>query len=156
MATPEGPEFDDQVRLQLREEISGGAPEGQRFVVDAVREVDALSAVDMLGIGVDAVNIIGAAATALLFVAIFAFPSGRFEPRWTAIPFLLLLPTYLIDSPVVGLVVVLSALIVLISRYRAVGPGMERLQLRWAFFGLGVGMTRFIRTDGDARAKQPD
>lgn len=95
---------------------------------------------DMLGIGVDAVNIIGAAATALLFVAIFAFPSGRFEPRWTAIPFLLLLPTYLIDSPVVGLVVVLSALIVLISRYRAVGPGMERLQLRWAFFGLGVGM----------------
>ncbi|MCL6684282.1 hypothetical protein [Sphingomonas alba] len=95
---------------------------------------------DMLGIGVDALNIIGAVATALLFVALFAFPSGRFEPRWTSIPFVVLIPAFLVDSPIVGLVVVVSALVVLVSRYRAVGPGMERLQLRWAFLGLVAGM----------------
>lgn len=98
---------------------------------------------DLLGIAVTALNIIGAAATVLLFVALFAFPSGRFEPRWTSVSLVLLIPIALVESPIVGLVAVLSALVVLISRYRAVGPGAERLQLRWAFLGLVVGMILF-------------
>lgn len=98
---------------------------------------------DMLGIGIDALNIIGASATVLLFLAIFAFPSGRFEPRWTSFALVLLVLIALVDSPIVGLIAVLSALAVLICRYRAVGPGTERLQLRWAFFGLVLGMVLF-------------
>jgi hypothetical protein len=39
----------------------------------------------------------------------------------------------------VGGFLVLSALAALISRYRRVGEGIERLQLRWAFLGMVIG-----------------
>jgi hypothetical protein len=100
---------------------------------------------DMLGVGILAIRIIGTSGTFLLYAALFAFPSGRFEPRWTAIPFLLLFPGLLIDFPenvqtIIGACFSLLAVAALISRYRKVGPGAEGLQLRWAFFGLVAGV----------------
>lgn len=97
------------------------------------------------GFGIKVVDTVGAVATMLLYTALFAFPSGRFEPRWTVIPVLFLPFATLLDYPpmielVVGAAVTILCLAALVSRYRKVGPGAERLQLRWAFFGLAAGM----------------
>lgn len=98
-----------------------------------------------LGIDSDIVTAIGSVATCLLFASLFAFPSGEFVPRWTAIPFILVpilpfLPLDGIVGPAIGVLFGLLAVTVLISRYRRVGAGPERFQLRWAFFGLAVGI----------------
>ena len=101
---------------------------------------------DLLGIGVAPLQVIGTIGTFLLYAALFAFPSGRFEPRWTAIPFLLLPFAALIppDSqvlgPISGFGLSIVVLIALVSRYRNIGGEAERLQLRWAFFGLVAGL----------------
>jgi hypothetical protein len=101
---------------------------------------------DLLGIGITPVQVLGTIGTLSLYAALFAFPSGRFEPRWTAIPFLLLPATAAIPpesevvGPVVTLSIVLLVLIALVSRYRRIGGEAERLQLRWAFFGLVAGL----------------
>lgn len=92
--------------------------------------------------------VFGIVAGTLLFTALYAFPTGRFEPRWTAIPFLLLFPApFLLFFPSVGIVSAgmdfgfqVLALAVLIGRYRAVGTGPERQQLRWAFLGIVAGL----------------
>ena len=110
---------------------------------------------EQLGIGLGWLQAIGSMGYLLLFSALFAFPSGRFEPRWTAIPFLLFVltlltdwffPALLIDMPV-GPLFSFLVLAALISRYRRVGVGPERLQLRWAFLGLVAGMV-FMTLDG--------
>jgi hypothetical protein len=95
---------------------------------------------DLLGLSIGMLEAVATVATFLLFSALYAFPSGRFEPRWTVIPFLLLFPSLFIWSPLLDLGFQLLAVAVLISRYRLVGPGAERLQLRWAFLGLIVGL----------------
>lgn len=105
---------------------------------------------DLLGIPMWLVRAVGTVATVLFFTGLFAFPSSRFEPRWTAVPFLLLFPAILL-VPSLEVVFSLCAIIALISRYRAVGPGAERLQLRWAFLGLVVGLLlNGIGAAGDA------
>lgn len=90
---------------------------------------------------VDKANLTGAC---LFFLALFAFPAGRFEPRWTAVPpFLLpvLVVTWALPQ---GILVqsgfLLTALVALVARYRKLDPGAERQQLRWAFFGFAVGV----------------
>ena len=106
---------------------------------------------DQLGVGAVVLNVVASAGYLFLFAALFAFPSGRFVPRWTAVPFVLLPVTLLIspDSTVVGAIVsvgyALLALAALVGRYRKV-VGPERLQLRWAFLGLVVGMLLFLVT----------
>jgi hypothetical protein len=90
---------------------------------------------------VDKANLTG---SCLFFVALFAFPAGRFEPRWTSVP-PFLLPVFVLtwDLPQ-GLTVqagfLLTALVALVARYRKLDPGAERQQLRWAFFGFAIGL----------------
>ncbi len=100
---------------------------------------------DLLGVPIGIINIAASAGISLLYAALFAFPSGRFEPRWTAIPFLLLFPAAFIDAQqslglILGAGFSLLVIAALIGRYRRVGPGTERLQLRWAFLGLVAGV----------------
>ena len=99
-----------------------------------------LSGAGFLKIGIPLLDALGLAAGFFFFTAIFAFPSGRFEPRWTAIPFLLLLPTFWIKSQFLDLAFQCLAVVVLISRYRMIGMGPERLQLQAAFFGFFIGL----------------
>lgn len=94
---------------------------------------------------VTSLNIVAACA---FFGALFAFPGGRFEPRWTAVPPLLLPVLVLswfffyarLQSTIVSLAFLLTALAALVARYRRLDAGAERQQLRWAFFGLAVGL----------------
>ena len=95
---------------------------------------------DLFGLGIAYSQAVGVAAGFLLFTALFAFPEGRFEPRWTAIPFLLQFTYLFVASRYLDLVFQILAVAALVSRYRKVGTGAERLQLRWAFLGLVVGM----------------
>ena len=86
-------------------------------------------------------NLVGAC---LFFGGLFAFPGGRFEPRWTAVPpFLLPILAVTWASPEGQLAAggfLLLALTALVARYRKLDPGAERQQLRWAFFGLAIGL----------------
>ena len=99
-----------------------------------------LSGAGLLPISIPLLDAIGLTAGLFLFTAIFAFPSGRFEPRWTAIPFLLLIPTFWIKSEILDLGFQVLAIVVLVSRYRRLGSGPERLQLQSAFFGFVIGL----------------
>lgn len=103
-----------------------------------------------MGVGVAVTGIINDFAWFLLMVALLAFPSGRFEPRWTAVPFTLLVaiqfltlpfppPPPLIGATMFGtfLLLILAALV---SRYRRLAPGAERQQLRWVFLGFVAGV----------------
>lgn len=104
---------------------------------------------DLSGIGARALDVVTSIGTLCLFVALLAFPSGRFEPRWTAVPALLLPIVAVIDpdgvaGAAVGSAITLAILAALTSRYRRVRDGPERLQFRSAFFGLVTGMVFFI------------
>src|SRR4051794_18067701 len=105
---------------------------------------------DQLGVGIDVLNTTGGIGTCLIFAALFAFPSGHFVPRWTAVPCLLLPlaffvpPERVVTNSIIGITLALLALAGLVIRYRKVGVGPERLQLRWAFLGLAVGMVLFV------------
>ena len=111
---------------------------------------------DLSGMGAATLNVLSTIGTLCLFVALLVFPSGRFEPRWTLIPTFLIPPLAVLNNDqvigsVIAVIVVLSTLTALISRYRRVGEGAERLQLRWAFLGLMVGVLFFlISTAGNA------
>ena len=113
-----------------------------------------LSGAGLLPISIPLLDAIGLTAGLFLFTAIFAFPSGRFEPRWTAIPFLLLIPTFWIKSEIVDLGFQVLAIVVLVSRYRRLGSGPERLQLQSAFFGFVIGL--FLVTISYSIAKAAD
>jgi len=98
-----------------------------------------------LGIGVLAIVYFGAFGWMLVFAAFFAFPSGRLEPRWTS-ACVLLLPLLLLGISIPGYwgaaafsLTFLLSLSALVSRYRQLSAGAERQQLRWVFFGFGVG-----------------
>ena len=113
-----------------------------------------VNSADLLGLSIFLVNLIGGVATILLFCALFAFPAGRFVPRWTAIAFfllplmLLVPPSSTVAGPLLGAGIAMLVLAALISRYRTTPPGAERLQLRWAFFGLVAGTILFAITIG--------
>jgi hypothetical protein len=104
---------------------------------------------DMLGLSFALVDNLGTLGFCLLLAALFAFPAGEFRPRWTAVPFLLLpvfifLNLFFPDARqfafVLGAGFFLLALAALILRYRKLDAGAQRQQLRWAFFGLVVGI----------------
>jgi hypothetical protein len=111
---------------------------------------------DMLGVSISIITAVATIATILLYAALFAFPSGAFEPRWTAVPFLLLPLLALFDNEsavgqLLGAIFPLLSVSALVSRYRKVGPGAERLQLRWAFLGLVAGIVlTFLSLAGTA------
>ena len=111
---------------------------------------------DLSGIGARALDVASTIGTLCLFLALLAFPSGRFEPRWTVVPALLLPIVAVIDpdgaaGAAVGGAIMLAILAGLISRYRRVPDGAERLQLRAAFFGLVIGLVfSLISLAGDA------
>jgi hypothetical protein len=108
---------------------------------------------EMLGINFVLADNVGTVGFCLLLAALFAFPAGEFQPRWTAVPFLLLpsfvfLDLFFPDSRQFGFllgggffVLVLTALIL---RYRKLEAGAQRQQLRWAFFGLVVGIAMAV------------
>jgi hypothetical protein len=99
-----------------------------------------------LGVGVIAITYFAATGWMLVFAAFLAFPSGRLEPRWTAVclvllPLMLLLvlaPGNALGTATFSLIFLIS-LAALVSRYRKVSDGAERQQLRWVFFGFGAG-----------------
>ena len=102
-----------------------------------------------LGIGMD--QLMGWLTSAwwvLLFVAIAAFPNGRFEPRWlrwtiVAGPILgvILAQDNLSDllSLLFGVVVPLIVLAMQVRRYRRLPVGLERQQIKWAAYGFAIG-----------------
>ena len=100
---------------------------------------------DLSGIGARALGVASSIATLCLYVALLAFPSGRFEPRWTAL-LALLLPIVIVIQPdgaagfATGGAITLATLAALTNRYLRVPDGTERLQLRWAFLGLVIGI----------------
>ena len=111
---------------------------------------------DLSGMGARALGVALSIANLCLFVALLAFPSGRFEPRWTVVPALLLPIVTVVDpngpaGAAVGGAIMLAILAALVSRYRRVHDGPERLQLRAAFFGLVIGVVfSLISLAGDA------
>jgi hypothetical protein len=88
-----------------------------------------------------------------LFVGVLTFPSGRLEPRWTlwaalltalwvAVGIALALLTQLTRWTafnLLGVALMVSSVAALTLRYRRVGSGIERQQIRWAAFGFIVG-----------------
>lgn len=104
---------------------------------------------NLLGVSFALVDNLGTIGFCLLGAALFAFPAGEFRPRWTAVP-VLLLPLFVIlnlffpDARqfgfLLGGVFFLLALSALILRYRRLDGGAQRQQLRWAFFGLVIGI----------------
>ena len=103
-----------------------------------------------LGIGIGAITTFVIAGWVLVFAAFLAFPSGRLQPRWTAVCLLLLPVQFLFYSApkVVGDIAFSTAFLLclaaLVSRYRKVSGSMEGLQLRWVFFGFCAGGLLFI------------
>ena len=104
---------------------------------------------DLSGVGAGVLALISTVGNVCLFVALLVFPSGRFEPRWTALP-VFFIPMIALTDPegaagsAFGGAIALAILAALVSRYRRVGEGPERLQLRWAFLGLVIGIVFFI------------
>lgn len=91
---------------------------------------------------------VGDLTWALLLTALLAFPSGRFEPRWTSAVAMVafgiaVIGLFYVPPPPIGFGIVialwLSTALALFTRYRRLGEGPEQLQLRWVFFGFGSG-----------------
>lgn len=102
-----------------------------------------------LGVNPAITGVVGSTGWALLVVALLAFPSGQFSPRWTRVVALLsslLILESAVDVPDNVSLLSLGALLMpalasLVVRYRRFGVGTERQQLRWVFFGfVGGGM----------------
>lgn len=104
------------------------------------------------GIDYRVANTIDMAGWALLIAALFAFPTGRFAPRWTRglvalLPLVSLVPLFtdsnLVILPSIG-AFLLAAAAALIIRYRRLPAGAERQQLRWVFFGFLAGSAMLV------------
>jgi hypothetical protein len=88
-----------------------------------------------------------------LFVGVLIFPGGRFEPRWTlwaalvaalwvVVGIALALLTQLTSWTaynLLGIALMVSSVAAMALRYRRVGSGIERQQIRWAAFGFAAG-----------------
>jgi hypothetical protein len=107
---------------------------------------------DALGVSRGLTDRLGDASWPIMLAALFAFPSGRFLPRWTVVP-AALTPLLAMLSLVLGpsgdslfltnlllAMFCLLALVALAARYRRIAAGPERQQLRWVFLGFGCGM----------------
>jgi hypothetical protein len=97
----------------------------------------------------------------LLFaIALLLFPDGHWQPRWTRPLAALICATFLLGIveasgfsssklylPIaIGCVV--AALAALLARYRTLGPGTQKQQLKWVTLGLfgGIALILFART----------
>ena len=100
-----------------------------------------------LGFG-DAYDVVSSGGWVLIVVALAAFPDGRFIPVWLrwivplAIPLAVALSIDEVDPDIqiavgAGIPLVLIALWAL--RYRRLGEGIERQQIKWAAFGFAAG-----------------
>ena len=84
----------------------------------------------------------------LLLIALAVFPDGIFVPkplRWlllAGIPLAIAinLPSIGVLSAFIGLAALLLILMGQAVRYRRLGPGIERQQIKWAAFGFAVGL----------------
>jgi len=97
----------------------------------------------------------------LMATGIVAFPSGRFEPRWTE---LLLVPIVAIslsslmpsENMAAGVTALTAAALIAAVwvRYRRLGSSVERQQIKWASLGFGVGMVWLVVGNTLALAQQ--
>lgn len=130
--------------------------------------VAALLAVAFLGIGVGSgpsgvtlvalglaplADLLRLAGFGALFVGMFVFPAGRFEPRWSLWGSLAALAWVIVGwhgivRPMIvptaafnlaGVALILMAVVALCVRYSRTPPGTERQQIRWAALGFVVG-----------------
>lgn len=107
-----------------------------------------------LGVNPAITGVVGSTGWALLVVALLAFPSGQFSPRWTRVVALLsslLILESAVDIPDNVSLLSLGALLMpalasLVVRYRRLGVGTERQQLRWVFFGFVGGAMLWLLT----------
>ncbi len=105
----------------------------------------------IMWLGIGAGTLMGWVTSAwwvLLFVAIAAFPDGRFQPRWLrwTIPAAPVLGVILaqddlsdILSLLFGIVFPLIVLAMQVRRYRRLPVGLERQQIKWAAYGFAIG-----------------
>ncbi len=100
----------------------------------------------------------------LIVIAFAAFPTGRFSPpwlRWTLVfaPVLgMILALDLVSdfvTMVVGIIPPLFILSAQVVRYRQIGPGIERQQIKWAAFGFAAGFMLLGLSLGLANLTQP-
>lgn len=107
-----------------------------------------------LGVNPAITGVVGGIGWALLIVALLAFPSGQFSPRWTrAVALLspLLIFEDAVDLPESVSQLSLGALLIpalasLVVRYRRLEASTERQQLRWVFFGFVGGAILWLLT----------
>ncbi len=112
------------------------------------------SGLTLVALGLGAVaDLFRLAGFGALFIGVFVFPAGRFEPRWSlwgslaalawvivgwhgiARPMLVPLAAF----NLAGVALMLMAIAALYVRYARTSPGVERQQIRWAALGFVVG-----------------
>ncbi|HET7576514.1 MAG TPA: hypothetical protein VFK19_08135 [Sphingomicrobium sp.] len=96
-----------------------------------------------------AYDVISSAWFYLLLIALAVFPDGIFVPRpyrWlivAAVPLAVFVSLQNVNSELqafVGIGALLAVLAAQIRRYRRLGPGIERQQIKWAAFGFAAGL----------------
>ncbi len=101
-----------------------------------------------IGLG-DVYNIYTVLGWTLLVIGMAAFPDGKFTPppvRWVLLVApLLAVPLVFDELPVLigttlAFVLPLFLLVCHVIKYRRLGPGIERQQIKWAAFGFGSGL----------------
>jgi hypothetical protein len=101
-----------------------------------------------VGLG-DAYDVYSNVGWILLVIGIAAFPDGKFTPpavRWVLLAAPVLAVPLAIDevpillASILAFVLPLFLLICHVIKYRRVGPGIERQQIKWAAFGFGSGL----------------
>jgi len=88
----------------------------------------------------------------LFALVLLVFPSGRFEPRWTALVVLAFPFTWLYSIVaaselvygLLGLVLLLAAIPAVAIRYRRMEPSAERQQIKWAVLGFAAGAAALL------------
>jgi hypothetical protein len=96
-----------------------------------------------------AYDVISSAWFYLLLIALAVFPDGIFVPktyRWLlplGIPLAIFVSLPNVDANLqvfVGIGALLAMLVGQVRRFRRLGPGIERQQIKWAAFGFGAGL----------------
>lgn len=112
------------------------------------------SGLTLAALGLDPVaEVLRLAGFGALFIGVFVFPAGRFEPRWSLWGSLAALAWVVVGLhgifwPMIvplaafnfaGVALMLMAIAALYVRYARTPPGIERQQIRWAALGFVVG-----------------
>jgi len=100
-------------------------------------------------------NVANIAIYPAMMLMLYTFPTGRFDPRWTAILFAIIvvitaLPSHLglgLASGVIVGAIQLSALFIQIYRYRHVYGALERQQTKVFVFGLGITIALLLMSE---------